>query len=286
MHWTTGPLVQWSIYNEHSMIVVLTFVAGICAGGFGALLGIGGGIFLVPFLNIVLDIPIAQAMAISLITVIATSNFVSQATAGRRLSNVRLAMVLQLVAAVGAIAGTYVDLSPRSRGQIFGVTALVVAAVMLSKLNQRNILPGHIKDVGMLGGWVPDPDTGELVAYRMKRLPLAMSVAGGAGVISTLTGIGGGVLVVPALNSWCGVPMRVAAATSSVMLGVTAIPGVLTNFAAGQLTQPVLAASAVLGVIAGSRAGFWIGPQVTARLLKILMAIVLSIVAIEYLIFR
>jgi uncharacterized membrane protein YfcA len=138
----------------------------------------------------------------------------------------------------------------------------------------------------MLGGWVPDPDTGELVAYRMKRLPLAMGVAGGAGVISTLTGTGGGVLVAPALNSWCGIPMRVAAATSSVMLGVTAIPGVLTNFAHGQVTQPVLAASAVLGVIAGSRAGFWIGPQVTARLLKILMAVVLSVVAIEYLIFR
>ena len=270
------------------MIVVLTFVAGVGAGSLGALLGLGGGIFLVPFLNIVLDIPVAQAMAISLITVIATSNFVSQATAGRRLSNVRLAMVLQLVAAVGAIAGTEVNdyISLRTREQIFGATALLVAAVMLSKLNQRNVLPGHIEDVGMFGGWVPDPDTGELVAYRLKRLPFAISVAGGAGVISTLTGIGGGVLVVPALNSWCGVPMRVAAATSAVILGVTAIPGVVDNFARGHMTQPVLAASAVLGVIAGSRAGFWIGSQVTVKLLKILMAVVLAIVALEYLVFR
>ena len=270
------------------MIVVLTFLAGVGAGGFGALLGLGGGIFLVPFLNIALDIPVEQAMAISLITVIATSNFVSQATAGRRVSNVRLAMVLQLVAAVGAIAGTYVldYISLRTREQIFGLTALVVAAVMVSKLNQRNVLPGHIKDVGMLGGWVPDPDTGEIAAYRFKRLPFALSVAGSAGVISTLTGIGGGVLVVPALNSWCGVPMRVAAATSAVILGVTAIPGVVDNFAKGHLTQPLLAASAVLGVIAGSRAGFWIGSQVSVRLLKILMAVVLSVVAIEYLGYR
>jgi uncharacterized protein len=270
------------------MLVVLTFVAGVGAGSLGALLGLGGGIFLVPFLNIVLKIPVAEAMAISLITVIATSNFVSQATAGRRLSNVRLAIILQLVAAVGAIGGTYVRdyISIRSREQIFGATAVLVAAVMLSKLNQRNVLPGHIKDVGLLGGWVPDPDTGELVAYRLKRLPIAVSVAGGAGVISTLTGIGGGVLVVPALNSWCGIPMRVAAATSAVVLGVTAIPGVVDDFASGHLTQPMLAASAVLGVIAGSRAGFWIGSQVTVRLLKILMAVVLSVVAIEYLLFR
>src|SRR5687768_16154272 len=195
------------------MLVLFTFLAGIGAGSLGALLGLGGGIFLVPFLNIVLEIPVAQAMAISLITVIATSNFVSQASVGRRFSNVRLAMVLQLVALIGAIAGTYIleYISLRTREQIFGGTALLVAVVMISKLNQRNVLPGDLQDVGMLGGWVPDFDTGELAAYRMKRLPLAMSVAGGAGVISTLTGIGGGVLVVPALNSWCGVPMRVAA---------------------------------------------------------------------------
>ena len=270
------------------MIVLFTFLAGIGAGSLGALLGLGGGIFLVPFLNIVLDIPIAQAMAISLITVIATSNFVSQASAGRRLSNVRLAMVLQLVAAIGAIAGTWIleYISLRTREQIFGLTAFLVAGVMVSRLNQRNVLPGHVRDVGMLGGWVPDPDTGELAAYRLKRLPLALGAAGGAGVISTLAGIGGGVLVVPALNSWCGVPMRVAAATSAVILGVTALPGVLDNFANGRVTRPLLAASAVLGVIAGSRAGFWIGSRVTVRSLKILMALVLSIVAVEYLAFR
>ncbi len=90
------------------MLVLFTFLAGIGAGSLGALLGLGGGIFLVPFLNIVLEIPIVQAMAISLITVIATSHFVSQASAGRRFSNVRLAMVLQLVALIGAIAGTFI----------------------------------------------------------------------------------------------------------------------------------------------------------------------------------
>ena len=72
----------------------------------------------------------------------------------------------------------------------------------------------------------------------------------------------------------------------AVILGVTAIPGVIDNFANGKLTQPLLAASAVLGVIAGSRVGFWVGSQVTVKFLKILMAVVLAIVAIEYLLFR
>src|SRR5688572_27769413 len=161
------------------MLVLFTFLAGIGAGSLGALLGLGGGIFLVPFLNIVLGIPIAQAMAISLVTVIATSNFVSMASTGQRFANVRLAMLLQLIAAIGAIGATYVlnYISFRTREQIFGATALAVAVVMLSKLNQRNVLQGHVGDVGFLGGWIPDQDTGELVAYRLKRLPLALGAA-------------------------------------------------------------------------------------------------------------
>ena len=268
------------------MIVLFTFLAGIGAGGLGALLGLGGGIFLVPFLNIVLDFPIKQAMAISLVTVIATSNFVSLASAGLRFANVRLAMLLQLVSLVGAIGGTYILMSERATEQVFGITSLVVAAVMVSRLNQRNVLHGHAGDVGFLGGWIPDHDTGELVAYRLKNVPLALGVAGGAGVVSTLAGIGGGVLVVPALNSWCGIPMRVAAATSAVILGVTALPGVIDNYAKGQLTQPLLAAAAALGVLAGSRAGFWIGTKVKVRALKILLAVVLALVAAEYLFFK
>lgn len=268
------------------MIVLFTFLAGVGAGALGALLGLGGGIFLIPFLNIVLEVPLAQAMAISLVTVIATSNFVSLASAGQQFANVRLAMLLQLVAAIGAIGATYIEMSLRTREQVFGLTALAVAAVMISRLNQRNVLQGHVGDVGLLGGWVPDTETGELVAYRLRRIPLAIGVAGGAGVISTLTGIGGGVLIVPALNSWCGVPMRVAAATSAVIIGVTALPGVIDHVADGHVTRPVLAAGAVLGVLVGSRAGFWIGARISVRTLKLMLAAVLAGVGSVYVFFK
>ncbi|MEO6221712.1 MAG: hypothetical protein ABIP90_00580, partial [Vicinamibacterales bacterium] len=76
------------------------------------------------------------------------------------------------------------------------------------------------------------------------------------------------------------------AATSAVILGVTAIPGVIDNYDRGNLTQPILAAAAVLGVLAGSRSGFWIGSKVKVRSLKILLAVVLVVVASEYLFFK
>jgi hypothetical protein len=107
-------------------------MVGIGAGGLGALLGLGGGIFLVPFLNIALGLPLAQAMAISLVTVIATSNFVSLASAGQKTANVRLAMLLQVVSAVGAIGGTYILNYISAHTNNFCVTALAVGVLRVA----------------------------------------------------------------------------------------------------------------------------------------------------------
>ena len=100
-----------------------------------------------------------------------------------------------------------------------------------------------------------------------------------AGVVSIL-GIGGGVLKVPALNAWCGIPVRVAAATSALMIAATAVVGAINYFIRGDII-PELAAAAVLGVLAGSRVGFAIGARSNAKGLKLLMAVVLA--AVTYL---
>ena len=267
------------------LTLVLTGVAGVGAGSLGAMLGLGGAIVLVPLLNLGLGLPLMQTKAISLITVIATSNAVALSRTGRRTANVRLAMLLQLVAALGALVGLRILTltNVRTQEQIFGGTALLVAAVMIARLDFRNILDPSVTDVGVLGGRIEDPDTGREVAYRVRRVPFALGVTFAAGIISSLAGVGGGILVVPALNSWCGVPMRVAAATSAVILGITALPGVIGYYKLGYLTMPELAAVAVLGVLAGSRLGFWISARVKVRSLKILMAVILAIVAFEYL---
>src|SRR6478672_7918605 len=78
--------------------------AGAVAGGLGSLLGIGGGVFLVPFLNAALGLDFKVAAAISLVTVIATSSAVSAATAGRNLINLRLGMLLEVASAAGGVA--------------------------------------------------------------------------------------------------------------------------------------------------------------------------------------
>src|SRR6478609_5673050 len=261
----------------------LTFVilgAGVVAGAFGATLGLGGGIFLVPFLNLVVGLPITVAAAISLTTVIATSSSVSAARAGHRLINLRLGMALEVATAAGSLGGgiTAQLLSEDTIRRLFAVMMGIIAILILRTLNQRVTIPGTSVDPGVLGGRFDDPQSGGVVVYRVKRLPLALFMSFIAGNVSSLLGIGGGVIKVPVLNAWCGVPLRAAAATSAFMIGVTATAGAIIYYGNGQLI-PALAAAAVLGVQGGSWLGLRLGSRASARSLKILLAAVLFAVS-------
>ena len=83
--------------------IIATLALGTLAGATGTLLGLGGGVFLVPFLVLIVGLPFQQAAAISLVTVIATSSAVSAARAGRHLINLRFGMVLEVATAAGGL---------------------------------------------------------------------------------------------------------------------------------------------------------------------------------------
>jgi uncharacterized membrane protein YfcA len=151
---------------------------------------------------------------------------------------------------------------------------------MVTRLEKRNVLAAEA-DTGLLGGRFYEDESGREVAYRVKRLPLGLFASLLAGAVSGTLGIGGGILKVPVLNAWCGVPLRAAAATSALMIGVTAAASVPLFYARGQV-DPVLAAAAVLGVLGGSRIGFWFGGRARAKWLKLLMAVVLAAVSLLY----
>jgi uncharacterized membrane protein YfcA len=258
----------------------IVFAAGAAAGALGALLGLGGGIFLVPFLNLGFNFPITIAAAISLTTVIATSSAVSAGRAGQQLINMRLGMLLEVATAAGSLFGgvTAQFLSQSTLQRLFGIVAMVVAMVMLTRLKRRNVMLDPSIDPGVLGGRFYDEESGGLVTYRIKRLPVAIGASFVAGNVSSMLGIGGGIIKVPILNAWCGMPMRAAAATSAFMIGVTATAGAVIYYGRGQIL-PILAAAAVLGVQLGSWGGMRFGQRASAKWLKILMAVVLIVVS-------
>jgi uncharacterized membrane protein YfcA len=263
-------------------IVVAVIAAGAVGGCMGSLLGLGGGVFLVPFLNAGLGFDFKVASAVSLMTVIATSSVVSAATAGRQLINLRLGMLLEIASTIGGLTlGVLVErMSEPLLDRMFAIVTAAIAVLMLSRLERRNVLPDDA-DPGPLGGRFYEEESGREVVYRVRRLPLALFASLLAGGVSGALGIGGGILKVPILNAWCGVPMRAAAATSALMIGVTAVSSVPIQYARGYVIPP-LAAAAVIGVLIGSRLGFWFGGRARAKWLKLMMATVLGAVAVLY----
>lgn len=267
---------------------ILAVLTGAVAGCLGALVGIGGGVLLVPLLNGFFGLPFREAAAVSLVGVLGTAAGAAAAKSNRQLVNPRLAITLLAFSVSGAVIATFAVpyFSERVREITFGVTSAVIATTMLLRVNKRNVLPPGEHDLGILGARIHDADTGADVEYRVKRLPIAMAVAHVAGMLATFIGIGGGILIVPTLNSMCGVPMRAAAATSVLMIGVTAVPGVATYWRLGFLGDFQLAALVTLGVLAGFKVGTAIGPRAKVFWLKILLAAILTGVAVQYLFLR
>lgn len=268
-----------------TLVVLGTIAAGAVAGCLGAMLGLGGGIFIVPFLNLVVGLPFASASAVSLVTIIATSSVSATNTEQRKVTNLKLGMLLEAFSAPTALAAAYWagSISEPTLRRIFAISALGIAVVMFTRLNKRNVVRDPDFDTGMLGGRYYEAESGETVAYAVRRLPVACGTSMLAGVLSGLIGIGGGIVKVPVLNAWCGVPMRAAAATSAFMIGITVVASAIPYYLRGDVV-PQFAAATVLGVLAGGRLGIWLMPRVRARELKLMMIAMLVLMAIVYLV--
>src|ERR1700730_16753575 len=183
-------------------LALIIFAAGTVAGSLGALLGLGGGVFLVPFLNLVLGFRFNAAAAISLTTVIATSSTVSAGSAGSQLFNKKRGMLLEVATAAGSFLGgvTAQFVSQSVLQRLFGAVAVDVAGIMVSRLPPRKVRLDPAADPGILGGRYHEAESGCTVTYRVKRLPLAIAASFVAGNVSSLLGIGGGIVQGPVLN--------------------------------------------------------------------------------------
>ena len=264
-------------------------LAGAVTGLLGAILGIGGGVFLIPMLVMAVGVPMHYAVATSILTVIATSSAVASTNVERGTANMRLGMTLEIATALGAIAGglTAGRLSHRALEGLFATVLLPTAVLMWRGRTEDASMgegegttaPGR-RSLGALGARYRDESEGHDVTYRVHRLWAGLAISFVAGNLSGLLGIGGGVFKVPALNLVCGVPIKAAAATSNFMIGVTAAASALLYYGRGEV-RPALTATVVLGVLAGSGLGSVLNRRVRAGALRRLFALLLLAVAAE-----
>lgn len=255
-------------------------LTGAATGLVGSMLGLGGGVFLVPLLTLALGVPIRAAIAASLVSVIATASASATVSLNRGLVNMRLGLALEVATSVGGLAGglTAALLSQRQLFAAFALTLAVMGVLMASRSGRRNIIADPDLDPGRLGGRLEE--AGVRYVYRVKRLTVGFASSLAAGAISGLLGLGGGIIKVPILNTFCGIPIRVAAATSAFMIGVTAAASAFIYWSRGDVVLPLTAAVA-LGALPASLLGARLAERVQARYLKIIMAVVLVAVAVR-----
>jgi uncharacterized membrane protein YfcA len=256
---------------------VLLLLTGAATGLVGSLLGLGGGVFLVPLLTLAFGVPIRAAIAASLMSVIATASASATVNLSRGLVNLRLGLVLEVATSVGGLMGglAAARLSPRQLFLSFAATLAAMGVVMVWRSGRRNVIANLDVEPGILGGMLREGDT--TYVYRVRRLPVGLAFSLAAGAISGLLGLGGGIIKVPVLNTFCGIPIRVAAATSTFMIGVTAAASAFLYFSRGDMA-PVLTAAVALGALPGSLLGAHLSDRVQTRSLKIIMAAVLLVV--------
>src|SRR5947209_17092121 len=120
-----------------------TFAISVAAGLLGSLLGLGGGIIVVPALTLLFGIDIRFAIGASIISVIATSSGAAAAYVKEHLANLRVAMFLEIGTTLGAISGAYLAGIVHTRF-LFILFGLLLAYSALAMLKKRHETLGAI----------------------------------------------------------------------------------------------------------------------------------------------
>jgi uncharacterized membrane protein YfcA len=277
----------------HVTLLELAAIAflGVISGALGAITGIGGGVIIVPALVLGFGFDFPTAVAASLLAVIAISTATGGVYVGEGLTNMRLAMTLEVATTIGGISGGFLGivLPQRALAALFAI-AMAAAAFLMAKGRTEHdaISSGEpcknaapiAANTGPLDARYLDPGINQKVVYHVHHVPLGMGVSYSAGVASGLLGVGGGFIKVPAMNLVMRVPIKVAAATSNFMIGVTAVSSFLVYLGRGEV-HPAASTPLILGTIIGGLLGTRLHERVGDRPVQVTLAVILALVALQ-----
>ena len=284
-------LVSWTGYGEDMTLTtgfeLIILLGAVAAGLLGSLLGLGGGVLIIPMLT-ALGVDIRHAIAASIVAVIATSCGAASSYVRDGLANIRLGIFLCVATTSGALLGAVLNgvLPARALFLIFAAVLGWSGVVMYRKRGRTlaRVEPPEDAPAGRLrlAGRFYDPTLGRERRYAPQRPALGFSLMVGAGTVSGLLGIGSGALKVPAMDVAMDLPIKVSTATSNFMIGVTAAASAGVYFSRGQI-DPFIAAPVAIGVLIGAYAGSHTLGRIGSRAVRAIFVIVLALVAAQML---
>ncbi len=241
-----------------AVFIVIVLLSAMVAGAMGSLLGLGGGIIVIPVLTVFLGVDIKLAIGASVVSVIATSSGAAAAYVRDHLSNIRAGMFLELATTSGAITGAFVAgvLSGRWLYFIFAAVLGYSALAMFRKRHEEHAAVPYdpwAKRLRLDSSYY-DKAIDQRIDYEVTGARAGLALMYVAGMVSGLLGIGSGALKVPAMDLAMRLPIKVSTATSNFMIGVTAAASASVYFARGDI-HPLLAAPVAVGVLLGATIG-------------------------------
>ena len=264
------------------MYHLLLLLISISAGFLGSLLGLGGGIIVVPALTLLFGVDIRYAVAASLISIIATSSGAAASFLKDHLTNLRLAVLLEVGTVAGAITGFVISSEIKSSWLylLFGGFLFFSAIMMFRKKGDaRSEIDHPWSEKLKLASSYPN-EKGVTTFYKVANVPLGLFSMYFAGILSALLGIGSGIFKVMAMDGAMKLPMKVSSATSNFMIGVTATASAGAYLLRGDI-RPEIASPVAVGIIIGS----WIGARAMTKMpaaqIRKIFVVVLIIVSVQ-----
>lgn len=264
--------------------IILIFLFSIAAGVFGSIVGLGGGVVVIPVLTILFGVNIHFAIGASIVAIIGTSSGAASTYVKDRVTNLRVGMFLELASTTGAITGAaiaaYTDSSALKI--IFGSILLVTVVLQLMKLGEdipkSPELKGLSKQLGLKGSYIETD--GREIQYNATRPVSGLAGTAVAGVLSGLLGIGGGGFKVLSMDMAMKLPMKVSTTTSNFMIGVTAAASAGIYFVRGDV-DPLIVAPVALGILIGAAIGARVLMRSKNPTIRKAFALVLAVSAVE-----
>jgi len=258
---------------------ITVMLTSMFAGFLGSLIGLGGGTIVIPILTL-LGVPLKQAIANSMITLIATSSGSASAYVRERLTNVKAAMYLEIFTVIGAIVGATIALLVPSRYLYFFFAAFLSSSFYGIRRKMLVKTPNHDAAQDRFSKWLElegsyyDESLGRVVNYKIVKAHVGGPAMIVAGLAAGMLGIGAGAFKVAIHELILKMPPKASSATSNFIIGMTALAG-STVFIASGLVNVVLAGSIAVGATVGSMMGSRLLPKISDKTIRILFLSVL-----------
>ncbi|MDA4119548.1 MAG: sulfite exporter TauE/SafE family protein [Thaumarchaeota archaeon] len=264
--------------------VLILFFSSILAGVLGSIVGVGGGVVIIPVLTLFLGVDIHFAIGASIVAIIGTSSGAATTYVRDKLTNLRVGMFLEVATTAGAICGAAIAAYTNSVALelIFGSILLVMLVPTVLKIGEdipkNPELKGLSKRLGLTGSYT-ELD-GSIIKYNATRPEAGLVGMAVAGLLSGLLGIGGGAFKVLSMDIAMKLPMKVSTTTSNFMIGVTAAASAGIYFARGDV-NPLIIAPVALGILVGAMVGARLLIRSRNPTIRKAFAVVLAIAAVQ-----